>query len=90
MEETALSREHVAKQLAHHRRHTPVKTELPRVVRRKVIQEETGLEIAWDEPLDVMNDYRRDLMAWEVGPETRALADLCLVLLNSNEFLHVR
>jgi len=89
-EETKLCREHVARQVLHHRQHGPAKTELPRVARRKVIQEETGLEIAWDEPLDVMRDYRRDLMPWEVGPETRALADLCLVLLNSNEFLYIR
>jgi mono/diheme cytochrome c family protein len=88
--EMGLCRDHVARQLVHHRRHAPLKSELPRVVRRKVIQEETGLEIAWDEPLDVMRNYRRDLMPWEVGAETRALADLCLVLLNSNEFLYVR
>jgi hypothetical protein len=26
---------------------------------------------------------------WDVSPETRALAALCLVLFNSNEFLYV-
>jgi hypothetical protein len=88
--EARLCREHVAKQRLHHERHAPVKTELPQRVRRRVIQEETGLEIAWDEPLDVMRDYQRDLMPWHVGAETRALADMCLVLLNSNEFLYVR
>jgi hypothetical protein len=30
------------------------------------------------------------LKPWDVGAGTRALAELCLVLLNSNEFLYVR
>jgi hypothetical protein len=38
----------------------------------------------------VLKGYERDLMPWQVEPQTRALADLCLVLLNSNEFLYVR
>jgi hypothetical protein len=60
--ETALCREHVRKMLEHHRTHIPVRHEPPSVVRRKVIQEETGLEIAWDEPLDVLPHYYRDAM----------------------------
>jgi hypothetical protein len=88
--ETALCREHVTRMLEHHSSEEPLRTKLPRVVRRKVIQEETGLEIAWDEPLDVMEHYRRDVMPWEVSAEVRALAELCLVVMNSNEFLYVR
>ena len=30
-----------------------------------------------------------DLKTWEVAPETRALADFCIVLFNSNEFIYV-
>lgn len=37
-----------------------------------------------------MASYRRELQPWDVGPATRALADLCLVLMNSNEFLYLR
>jgi hypothetical protein len=29
-------------------------------------------------------------MPWQADASTRALADLCLVLMNSNEFLYVR
>jgi hypothetical protein len=29
-------------------------------------------------------------MPWEVSAEVRALAELCLVVMNSNEFLYVR
>ncbi|MGH9661858.1 MAG: hypothetical protein ACRD96_25140, partial [Bryobacteraceae bacterium] len=33
--------------------------------------------------------YEHNLHPSEVGPETRALADLALALLNSNEFVYV-
>jgi hypothetical protein len=50
----------------------------------------TGEEFEWEEELDGLRDYQPDVKPWDVGPPTRALADLCLVLLNSNEFLYVR
>ena len=50
---------------------------------------ETGTEIRWEERLDVYEDYVPDLKPWDVDPETRALADLCLVLFNANEFVYV-
>jgi hypothetical protein len=46
--------------------------------------------VHWEEDLSVLKDYQRDLMPWQVNAETRALADVCLVLMNSNEFLYVR
>jgi hypothetical protein len=55
-----------------------------------MVEEMTGEEFEWEEELDAMRDYRRDLQPWEVSPQTRALADVCLVLFNSNEFLYVR
>ena len=39
--------------------------------------------------LDIYENYVADLKPWDVGPETRALADLCLVLFNASEFLYV-
>jgi hypothetical protein len=45
--------------------------------------------VDWDEKLP-LDDYQRDTMPWDVAPDVRAMADLCLVLLNSNEFLYVR
>jgi hypothetical protein len=88
--ELALCLDHISRMTEYHRAHPPTRTELPAKVQRKVIQEETGKEIAWEEPLDVMAVYQRDLMPWQTTPQVRALADLCLVLLNSNEFLYVR
>jgi hypothetical protein len=55
-----------------------------------MVEELTGEMVHWDEDLSVLADYQRDLMPWQVTPEVRALADVCLVLLNSNEFLYVR
>jgi mono/diheme cytochrome c family protein len=83
-------REHFDAMTGHHRRHAPVRVDLPTSVRREMIEEFTGDLVRWDEELDLMRNYRRDLQPWDVGPETRALADVCLVLLNSNEFLYVR
>jgi hypothetical protein len=40
--------------------------------------------------LTALKGYQRDLMPWDVGPETRGLAEVCLVLFNSNEFHYLR
>lgn len=55
-----------------------------------MVEEMTGEAYSWVEVLDRMADFQPDLKPWDVGPETRALADLCLVLMNTNEFLYVR
>ncbi len=61
----------------------------PTRVERELIEEQTGTTIRWSERLDVYEDYVSDVQPWSVSAETRALADLCLVLLNANEFLYV-
>jgi hypothetical protein len=75
---------------AHHEAHPPKPTELPLKVRRSMVEEMTGETESWDEDLSILKDYERDLMPWQVEPSVRALADVCLVLMNSNEFLYVR
>ena len=55
-----------------------------------MVEELTGEMVYWDEDLSVLEDYERDLAPWQVDAATRALADVCLVLMNSNEFLYVR
>jgi mono/diheme cytochrome c family protein len=81
---------HIGRMTEHHRAHPPTPTELPKSVRRGMVEELTGEMVHWDEDLSVLADYQRDLLPWQVTPEVRALADVCLVLLNSNEFLYVR
>jgi hypothetical protein len=81
---------HFGKMLNHHRRKKPTATALPQKVARHMVEEMTGEDVRWEEALDGMKDYQRDLMPSDVDAETRALAEVCLVLFNSNEFLYVR
>jgi mono/diheme cytochrome c family protein len=81
---------HVARMTAWHRDHVPEPVKLPTSVKRHMVEEMTGEPVEWEESLDGLADYQSDLKPWDVDAETRALADVCLVLLNSNEFLYVR
>jgi mono/diheme cytochrome c family protein len=80
---------HFDESSARHRAETLTFIDLPKTLQREVIEELTGEMIRWDEPLPLA-DYQRDLMPWQVTPDVRALADICLVLFNSNEFVYVR
>ena len=53
---------------------------------RAVAEELTGEPFTMVEELDNLRNYERDLKPWDVAAETRALAEVCLVLLNSNAF----
>lgn len=61
----------------------------PREVLREAVEENTGEKFRFVELLDSTADFVPDLSAAEVDADTRALADVCLVLLNTNEFLTV-
>ena len=80
---------HLRAQTVYHETHAPVETPLPREVRRHMVEEMTGVNFSWIERLDVYDDYVRDAQSTDVDAATRALADLCLVLLNTNEFVYV-
>ncbi|MDA2929737.1 PSD1 and planctomycete cytochrome C domain-containing protein, partial [Acidobacteria bacterium AH-259-O06] len=88
--EKELCLKHYTRMISHHGEHKPVKAERPMSVQRHMVEEMTGEEFGWDEELDIMKHYVPDLKPWDVGPETRALAEVCLVLLNSNKFVYVR
>jgi hypothetical protein len=88
--ESAMCRAHLQRMSAYHKNHEPQPVALPIRVHRKMVEEMTGQEFEWLEDLDGMKDYQRDLQPWNVSADARALADLCLTLFNSNEFLHVR
>ncbi|MEM7699332.1 MAG: PSD1 and planctomycete cytochrome C domain-containing protein, partial [Verrucomicrobiota bacterium] len=83
-------RDHIEQMRNHHRAHLPKEHDLPREIELSNVIERTGETATTVFKLKQLSSgYERDLQAWEVGPETRALAELCLVLLNSSEFLHV-
>ncbi|MBI5395900.1 MAG: PSD1 domain-containing protein [Verrucomicrobia bacterium] len=61
----------------------------PREVARDALEENTGERFAFVEPLEASDDFVPDLQPADATPETRGLAEVCLVLLNSNEFTYV-
>lgn len=61
----------------------------PTRITRSLVEEFTGEPFEYQEWLPVYEDYVPDPQAWELQPETLALADLCLLLFNSNEFAYV-
>ena len=89
-DELQLAIAHVEHFTEHHRSHPPAKTKPITRVKREMIEELTGEAFEWEEELDVMAHYQSDLKPWQVAADVRALSELCLVLLNSNEFVYVR
>ena len=87
--EITLCRTHYAAMLDHHKTHKPARIEYPRYVIREMVEEMTGLTFYWVEDLDVYHDYVPDLKPTDVSPEIRAMADVCLVFFNSNEFIYI-
>ncbi len=81
--------------LAHWRETTPrVQTapapaKPPLEVRRDAIEENTGEKFSFSETLHANAEFVPDLQPADVDARTRALADVCLVLLNSNELAYV-
>ncbi len=67
----------------------PPSNSFPQQITREVVDENTGEVFQFTEILEGYRDYVPDLQAYQVDARTRALADLCLVLFNSNAFLYV-
>ena len=63
--------------------------EYPTTVTRKMFEEMTGESFEYVGELDVFRGYEADTKDSDVRPTTRALADLAMVLFNTNEFLYV-
>ena len=58
-------------------------------VLREAVEENTGERFTFEEPLFANHEFEPDLTPEDVRREVRILADLCLVLLNCNEFVYV-
>ncbi|PHR89264.1 MAG: hypothetical protein COA78_35905 [Blastopirellula sp.] len=86
-------RKHVAKYIAemtdYHQKVSPEKTEYPTSITRSLVEELTGQPFDYEEILPVFEKYIEDKKPADVDPQTRALADACLLLFNSNEFVYV-
>ncbi len=66
-----------------------VDSQPPRKVVRQAVEENTGERFEFEETLHAYADFVQDLQPAEVPLHTRALADVCLALFNSNEFCYV-
>jgi len=73
----------------YHAQHEPKRIEYPKQVVRSLVEELTGEPFEFIEKLNVYENYVPDAKPWTVDADTRALADVCLLLLNSNEFLYL-
>lgn len=92
----APSPEELAGCLAHWRAMEPTKASIrpdppipPLEVRREAVEENSGERFSFLERLYPYNEFVPDLQPGDVGPHTRALAEVCLAILNSNEFCYV-
>lgn len=77
------------KMVEYHQKNPFPEESYPTKVEREMFEEMTGEIFHFVEELEVYKNYTADLKTWEVDPETRALADFCIVLFNSNEFIYV-
>jgi hypothetical protein len=80
---------YVEKMRKYHLKHEPEKTSYPTSITRSLVEEATGQPFEYEEILPAFEHYQADKKPHEVSPQTRALADLCLVLFNANEFMYV-
>ncbi len=64
-------------------------TRPPLSVKRDAVEENTGEKFSFHEKLPAYADFLPDLRPADCDAHTRALADVCLVLLNSNEFAYI-
>ncbi|MDG2013767.1 MAG: hypothetical protein P8J33_09695, partial [Pirellulaceae bacterium] len=63
--------------------------EIPLKVQREAVEENTGERFTFAEQLFSNSEFEPDVQPSDVPRHIRALADICLVILNSNEFVYV-
>jgi len=80
---------YVMEMRAYHAHKTPEPVTHPTEITRSLVEEFSGKTFEYEEILPAYEHYQPDLSPADVKPETRALADLCLLLFNSNEFAYV-
>lgn len=73
----------------YHQQHPASPMSYPNKITRSLVEEFTGRPFEYEEILPVFENYQADTKADEVTPTVRALADICLLLFNTNEFIYV-
>ncbi len=87
-EQTSLQ-DYLKEMQSYHKAHKPEEVKYPTQVTRSLVEEFTGEPFEFIEKLNVYENYVPDAKPWTVDADVRALADVCLLLLNSNEFLYI-
>jgi hypothetical protein len=80
---------YVSEMTAYHRGVEPKRPEYPTEITRSLVEEFSGDTFEYQEILPAFENYQADLKPADVDAETRALADLCVLLFNSNEFAYI-
>ncbi|WP_231734089.1 PSD1 and planctomycete cytochrome C domain-containing protein [Calycomorphotria hydatis] len=80
---------YVSEMRDYHQQVSPQPTSYPTVIVRSLVEEFSGRPFEYDEILPIFERYEPDLKPADVSVSTRALADLCLLLFNTNEFVYV-
>jgi hypothetical protein len=60
---------------------------LPGQIERDAVEENTGERFRYTEPVEMASDFVADLQPADCSAKVRGLAEVCLVLFNTNEFL---
>ena len=80
---------YVQEMVLYHKQHKPEADVYPTKVTRSLVEEFTGETFEFEEMLPVFENYVPDAKSSGVSAETRALADLGMLLFNSNEFVYL-
>ena len=87
--EVAICRTHWERMSERHRSLDLSPRAFPHEVVREAVEENTGEKFSFREPLHVYRNYVADYQPAEAPADERGLAEVCLVLMNSNEFVYV-
>lgn len=80
---------HLTDMTEYHEGINPERPEYPKEITRTLVEEFSGEPFDYTEILPAFENYASDLKASDVDAKTRALADVCLLLFNSNEFVYL-
>ncbi|MFK8113400.1 MAG: PSD1 and planctomycete cytochrome C domain-containing protein [Rubripirellula sp.] len=82
-------RKYVTEMVSYHEGIKPEPVVYPTKVTRSLIEEFSGDRFEFEEWLPIFENYTPDAKPATVSAQTRAIADMCLLLFNSNEFVYV-
>ena len=80
---------YVREMIDYHEHIQPEPVIYPTEITRSLVEELSGRTFEYTEWLSVFEDYVADTKPSQVDAKTRALADLCLLLFNTHEFMYV-